>query len=374
VGILEQPWNKTTRILAFLGIVVVLILAFWYFSGIISPVVIAAIFAYVLHPAVDFLTTKTKISHSRGVFIVYVVSLLLIAALLAWLTPELIQQLRVLVLELEELQIFYAEFLTKPVVVFGETIYLDQYLPALSTNTTDFVTPVFENVGTIVTIVTKNFLATLIILVSTYYFLADGHRIQPLVEQLVPENDREDIHYLYEQLRHVWADYLRSQLVFMFVVGLVDSIVWLAIGLPGAIILGFLTGVTSFVHEIGAIVSGILSVLAALIGGSNFLAMSNFWFAVLVFGLYMVLTGIKNIWIRPIVVGRHVHLHAGVVFVVVIAALIFHGALAAFLVIPVLVSLLVVGRYLRRQILGLPPFPPSQDPAQYFILSEKSQD
>jgi len=345
-------------------------LGFWYFSGIISPVVIAAILAYVLHPAVDFLTAKTKVSHQVGVVIVYVISLLLIAALLAWLTPELIHQTRILISEVEKLQIFYADFISKPVVVFGETVYPDQYLPPLSADTSDFMAPVFENVGTIVEIVTKNFLATLIILVSTYYFLADGHRIQPLVERLAPKDYREDIHFLYEQLRHVWADYLRSQLVFMFVVGLVDSIVWLAIGLPGAIILGFLTGLTSFVHEIGAIVSGILSVLAALIGGSNFLTMSNFWFAVLVFVLYMILTGIKNIWIRPIVVGRHVHLHAGVVFVVVIAALIFHGALAAFLVVPVLVSLLVVGRYLRRRILGLPPFPPSQDPSQYFTLSE----
>jgi hypothetical protein len=56
------------------------------------------------------------------------------------------------------------------------------------------------------------------------------------------------------------------------------------------------------------------------------------------------------------------------VFVVVIAALIFHGALAAFLVVPVLVSLLVIGRYLRRRILNLPPFPEGQDPSSYFSI------
>ena len=154
----------------------------------------------------------------------------------------------------------------------------------------------------------------------------------------------------------------------MFVVGLVDSIVWLIIGLPGAIILGTLTGITSFVHEIGAIVSGVLSVLAALIGGSSYLQISNIWFAVLVLVLYLVLTAIKNIWLRPVIIGRHVHLHAGVVFVVVIAALVSHGALAAFLVVPVLISIFVIGRYLRRRIFGLPPFPEGQDPTQYFSI------
>ena len=83
----------------------------------------------------------------------------------------------------------------------------------------------------------------------------------------------------------------------------------------------------------------------------------------------MILTGVKNIWLRPVIVGRHVHLHAGIVFVVVIAALVFHGPLSAFLVVPVLVSLLVIGRYLRRRILGLPPFPPGQDPSSYFKVS-----
>ena len=77
-----------------------------------------------------------------------------------------------------------------------------------------------------------------------------------------------------------------------------DAIAWLAIGLPGAIFLGLFTGLTSFVHEIGAIVSGVLSVMVAILEGSNFLAMSNFWFAVLVFILYMILTGIKNIYVN----------------------------------------------------------------------------
>jgi len=354
--------------IAFLGIAVALVGMLWYFRGVLSPVVIAAIFAYVLHPAVDILVSRTRLSYQMGVLIVYVVSLIVVAALLAWLTPVMIQQIGILLNEMETLQSLYVEFISKPIVLFGETVLPALFLPPLPESSTNLLTPVLENVGAIVEGVTKNFLSTMIILVGTYYFLADGHKIQAWVVRLAPADHREDLEHLYAQLGHVWADYLRSQLVFMFVVGLVDSIVWLAIGLPGAIVLGFLTGLTSFVHEIGAIVSGILSVLAALIGGSSFLPMSNFWFAVLVFILYMILTAIKNIWIRPIVVGRHVHLHAGIVFVVVIAALIFHGALAAFLVVPVLVSMLVIGRYLRRRILGLPPFPEGADPSAYFFV------
>lgn len=362
-------WSKESRYLALVGVILGLIGVVWYFRGVINPLMVAAIVAYLLHPAVDFLANRTRMSYSLSVVVVYVISLLLVAAGLALLTPVLVNQVQAIELDLESLLVYYETFLSTPIVILGWHIHPEQFLPQLPTISTDLITPFMDNLFAFVEAVTKNSIWVLVVLVSVYYFLQEGHKIQKWIVQIAPDTYRSDLNHLYEQLRHIWSDYLRSQLVFMFVVGLVDSIVWLVIGLPGAILLGFLTGITSFVHEIGAIVSGVFSVLAALIGGSSFLPMSNLWFAVLVFILYMILTGIKNIWLRPVIVGRHVHLHAGVVFVVVIGALVFHGPLAAFLVVPVLVSLLVLGRYLRRRILGLPPFPEGQDPSSYFSIS-----
>jgi predicted PurR-regulated permease PerM len=361
-----QHWSKETRNLALIGIILSLIGVAWYFREIINPLIIAAIFAYVLHPGVDFLASRTRLSHTAAVLVVYVTSLLLLVTVFAVLTPVLVNQIRAIEVDLEGLLAYYNNFITTPVYIGGWVILPGQFLPQPPQVSTDLLTPVMNNILAILGAVTKNFLWVMIVLVSVYYFLQDGHKIQTWIVRLPTDEYRDDIIHLYQQLRHVWSDYLRSQLVFMFVVGLVDSIVWLAVGLPGAIILGFLTGITSFVHEIGAMVSGVFSVLAAFIGGSSIFHLSNFWFSVLVFLLYLILTGIKNIWLRPVIIGRHVHIHAGIVFVVVIVALIFHGALAAFLVVPVLVSLLVIGRYVRRRLLGLPPFPDGQDPSSYF--------
>lgn len=364
-----RTWSKEARYLALVAVLMGLVGVLWYFSGIVTPLIIAAIFAYLLHPAVEFLNSRTRLSASLAVVIVYVTSLLLLVALLALTMPLLVNQVRAIELDLESLANLYAQFAATPYVILGTTVLPGQFLPPIPAFSTDLLTPLAENLLSIMAGLTKNFIWVLVVMVSLYYFLQDGHKIQAAILHLAPDAYRSDVRYLYEQLRHVWSDYLRSQIVFMFVVGLVDSIIWLAIGLPGAVVLGFLTGITSFVHEIGAIVSGVLSVLAALIGGSSFLRISNLWFAVLVFILYLILTGVKNIWLRPVIVGRHVHMHAGIVFVVVVAALIFHGPLSAFLVVPVLISLMVIGRYLRRRILGLPPFPPGQDPGSYFTMT-----
>ncbi len=359
-------WSKEVRIIAFVGAVIGALALIWFFRGIINPLVIAALFAYVISPAIDFLLEKTRFSRVFAVLIVYLVAILVLLAIPAVLVPVVINQAQTMNLDLVVLVENYEAFVTRPIYVMQWTIYPNQFLPEIHEVPANLLNPVAEFTLAFVETITTNLIWVLVVLVSIYYFLLDGYRLVPWLARVVPQDYRPDFDHLVAQLRHVWSDYLRSQLAFMFVVGLVDSIVWLAIGLPGALFLGFLTGLTSFVHEIGAIVSGVLSVSVALLVGSHYLPLSNFWFAVLVLVLYLILTAIKNVWIRPVIVGRHVHLHSGVVFVVILAALIFYGALAAFIAVPVFVSLLVIGRYLRRRILGLPPFPDGLEPSDYF--------
>ena len=368
-----KHWSKEARIFAFLILISIAVGVMWFLRGVLGPLVLAALFAYVLKPLVDFLVDKTKLKHVGAVGIVYFSALLLLIAILVVLTPVMISQIRALELDFAGLVQLYDEIRISPLEILDKSILPGQFLPEIPDISVDIFTPLAENTLKAVEIITKNFFWVLLIMVAMYYFLRDGGKLRQWVVGLAPEEYQQDAFNLSEQLNQVWSDYLRSQLAFMFVVGLVDALVWLAIGLPGAIILGFLTGLFSFVHEIGAIFSGVLSVLAALIGGSSVMNISNNWFALIVFVLYMILTMIKNVWIRPIIVGKHVHLHSGVVFVIVLAALIFYGALAAFIAVPVFVSLLVLGKYLRRRILGLSPFPEGQNPRMYYFSEVKSE-
>jgi predicted PurR-regulated permease PerM len=55
--------------------------------------------------------------------------------------------------------------------------------------------------------------------------------------------------------------------------------------------------------------------------------------------------------------GRSVQMHEGVAFMAIVGGVVYGGVLGALIVVPVLASLGVVGRYLRQRILGLEPFP-----------------
>ena len=136
----------------------------------------------------------------------------------------------------------------------------------------------------------------------------------------------------------------------MAIVGVMFTLAWLAIGLPGALILGIITGVLTIIPDLGPAIAAILAAVVALFEGSTFLNISNFWFAVLVIGIYLLLINIKGIWIRPRIFARSVHMHDGIVFIAIMAAVVLQGILGALVIVPVLASLGVLGRYVYHQL------------------------
>jgi len=154
-------------------------------------------------------------------------------------------------------------------------------------------------------------------------------------------------------MKQIWQGYLRENLALMLITGVLFTIAWLAIGLPGAFILVIITGVLTIIPDLGPAIAAALATVVALFEGSTYLDISNYWFAVLVLGIYMLLINIKGIWIRPRIFARSVHMHDGIVFIAIMAAVVLQGILGALVIVPVLDSVGVLGRYIYRQLMGL---------------------
>jgi predicted PurR-regulated permease PerM len=128
------------------------------------------------------------------------------------------------------------------------------------------------------------------------------------------------------------------------------------------LILGVLTGLLNIVPELGPFVAAMLAFIVALVEGSYFLPLSNIWFGVLTIGLYLALNYIKTIWIQPRVLGYTVNMHEGLVFVAIVVAILVQGVLLVLIIVPVLASAMVIGKYVRRRILGQQPFYERKEP------------
>ena len=157
--------------------------------------------------------------------------------------------------------------------------------------------------------------------------------------------------------------HLRSQLLLMLFVGVLTGLGSAAIGLRHAVLLGLVAGGLDLIPSLGPIVAMVVATAIAWFEGSVYLPLSKGWFAIAVIALYTLVQQVENIWLQPRIMGHRLRLHPGLVFVAVTGALTLAGALVALIIVPLLASAGVVGRYVHRRILGLEPWPDAVETA-----------
>ncbi len=352
-----NAWGSSKNrygLLVALGLLLVGI-AYWLRAA-FKPLLLAALIAYLLYPLVYVLHTRFRIRRKVAANLVYFITLAVLIALPATLVPVLADELQTLVDDLLRIVDQVGEVLAKPFFVLGITFHLQALVPAFKDTLTSFLTPLPQDAWHLLETTSTNALWFLVIVVGVYYLLTSWEEIREWLIHLAPPAYQYDVRRLYEEIRAVWMAYLRGQLTLMLIVAVTFALIWSIIGLPGALILGILGGLFSIIPDVGPFLATVLAVIVALLEGSTWIPWDNIWFAALVAGLYIVLINVKNIWLRPYILGRSVHMHEGLVFIVIIAAVVSTGILGAFLVVPVLASAAVLARYLWRRLLGLPPF------------------
>ena len=336
-------------------------LALCYVREMIAPLAIAGLLAYVMNPVVDLLAQRPRFPRSLAIWIVFLALLGLAAFLSTLIIPVLLDEIATLTSDLDTSLAAAQEFLAKPIKLLQWEIRLDRFLPDVSGMLSEQLTGLPENVLKIIESTTTNLIRFLIIVAATYYLLQDWVRLRDWLLSVPPTSYQPVTRQIYQEVKGVWNGYLRGNLVLMVIVWISFSLAWLAIGLPGALVLGIIAGLLTIIPDLGPAIAGGLAVVVALIEGSSYLPVSNFWFALIVFGLYLLLVNIKSIWLRPRIYGHSVHMHDGIVFVAIMAAVIVQGILGALIVTPLLASLGVVGKYIYRGLLGLPLLEQSPD-------------
>jgi predicted PurR-regulated permease PerM len=247
------------------------------------------------------------------------------------------------------------DFFNEPIMLWGFVLEIGDYFPELENSIANMLSSMPERALHILESTSRNTAWFFVIVVAVYYLLLDWDKIRETIIRQAPPDFRRDARMIFLEIKEIWAAYLRSQIALMAIVGIVFSIVWLAIGLPGALIIGILAGLLTIIPDLGPLIAVIVAIAVALLEGSLYLPLSNFWFSMLVLAIYMVLINLKNIWLRPRLMGRSVHLHEGLVFIAIIAAVLLQGILGAIIVVPVIASVLAIGRYLKAGIMGYGP-------------------
>ena len=342
------------RTWAWLGGLVVSLAALYLLRGVLLPFVAGMAVAYFLDPACDWLEKK-GCSRTLATVIITGVFFLVAGALLVLIAPLAYGQ----VVEFFDKLPGYVVAIKEKAAPLASV--LEQYLGDVGSYTGDAVGWVVSVAGNL--LARLDALASLVSLlvitpIVSFYLLRDWDHLVAKVDGWLPRARAEVIREQLRLIDRTLAGFVRGQVTVCLALGLFYGIGLTAVGLDFGFIIGFATGLVSFVPYFGMLMGFIVGMALAI---AQFDAWTSVALVAAVFAVGQVIEG--NV-LTPKLVGERVGLHA----VWIIFALLSGGALFGFvgilLAVPVAAVIGVLARfgvdqYLRSPLYlaGAPPPP-----------------
>jgi predicted PurR-regulated permease PerM len=168
---------------------------------------------------------------------------------------------------------------------------------------------------------------TLIALFCTFFFLLDGRGVWSWLVRLLPVRSRESVHQAGRRGLVTIGAYVRTQILVAGVDAIGIGIGAAVLRVPLALPLAILVFIGSFVPIVGALVTGAVAVLVALV--------ANGWVSALVMlGVVIAVQQIEGHVLQPLLMGHAVSLHPVAVFLAVAAGSFTAGIVGALFAVP----------------------------------------
>jgi predicted PurR-regulated permease PerM/phosphoglycolate phosphatase-like HAD superfamily hydrolase len=359
----STEWSRTTKRLVVVGLIIALLLAAYLFRALLPPVAIAMVLAYVLKPLVDLLERRAGLPRLLAVILVFLALLVLIVTIPVTSVPYVVDRVARINLDLQRLSDDLVAFLSQPIVILDVAFSLQDLVGDVRGALQDLLRPFATQTVSLLFNVASSLLWLLSIFVISFYLVKDADRFRDFLDRMAPPGQAEELGRLRDEIGLVWRAFFRGQVLLGVIIGLVVWVAMVAVGLPNAGLMGLVAGVLEVIPTLGPVLATIPALLIALFRGSIYLPLSNFWFAVLVVGIYAIIQQTENAYLVPRIMGRRLQLHAVVVFVGVLAGGLLAGAVGVLLAAPVIATLRVLLSYVYAKLLDLEPFPPVEEEA-----------
>lgn len=329
-------WAWRVAIIAIVG--GALILALRELSLVVVPVLVAALLASLMTPVVTWLHRR-RVPRALAAALTMLVSFGAVGALLTLAGRAVGTGIADLADEAIAGLYAFIEWLGEgPLEISQEQLegYLDEGLTQLQENVQSIVTGAIS----VTTTVGQFFAGMLIALFVLFFFLRDGRTIWTWVVGLCPQAARAKIDGSALRGWISLGQYARMQILVAFIDGVGIGVgAWL-LGVPLALPLGVLVFVGSFIPIVGAVLTGSVAVLVALVSGDIWTAV---WMLVIVLGVQQVEGNV----LQPFLMGRALKLHPVAVLLAVTAGTVLGGIVGALLAVPVIAAANSVMLYLH---------------------------
>lgn len=208
----------------------------------------------------------------------------------------------------------------------------------------------------------------LLMLFALYFYLTDGTRIWQFLVSLLPREGRRQTDVAGRRAWTTLSAYVRAVPVVAFVDAVGIGAGAAILGVPFAIPIAIITFVGAFIPVVGAIITGILAVLIALVT-------KGFVTALILLAVVFAVQQVESYLLQPLLLGRAVQLHPLAVVTVIAAGLVLAGVVGGVLAVPLLAMAVTFIRSLNSgpddgEALPVPWVPDGQDPADVLVDAE----
>lgn len=309
---------------------------------VVFPVLLALLLASVLWPPTAWL--RRSMPPALAATVVLLGAVVLLFGTLGALAPSVTSQIADIASQaaggLRELQGY----------VTGEPLNLessqvDAAVDAVTQRLQSSASTIGAGVLTGVTAVGSALVTGALVLILTFFFLKDGPRFLPWLDGIIGQSAARHANVVLARSWSTLGSFIQGQAL----VGLVDALLigvgLVVCGVPLALPLAVLTFFGGFVPIIGAFVVGALAVLIALVT-------KGLTTALIILAIIVAVQQIEGNVLQPILQGKSLRLHPGVVILAVAAGSALYGVAGAFLSVPVAAVAAVVLRYLSEVLDG----------------------
>lgn len=311
--------------------------------SILTPFILAGVFAYILNPFVNFLTHKIKLPRALSVLVIYILIISLLGFITVRIGSALSRESRELTRESK--------------LILKEAEYQIEFLPDWAQEAAHDIIDSFRTFtiipqGRVISIFSGAFgrlVNVFVFILAAFYFLKDGNRFLERANNLIPDGYRAEVDTLGKKINKVLGDYLRGQVLLVL---LMSTVTWIALSLLGvrfALVIAIFTGFAELVPWIGPLTAGTVAVTVALFDGVPTLGMPPMMEGLVVASVYFLLRQLEDFLVIPQLMGRLTKLHPLVVLFVVLAGSHIYGALGLVLAVPVSASLRILFEYLWQK-------------------------
>lgn len=318
------------RILVILAAVAALLLLMWQLRVIVVPVALAVILTALLLPAVDRLDQR-GMPRGGAVALVLLGGLGLFGGILTFVVSQFISGLPGLVAEVTRSIDNATNWLIDgPAHLSREQIDKagDTAAAALRDNQEKLTSGALSTAATLTEIVT----GALLTLFTLIFLLSGGRGIYACLTKIVPAGSRDRVRDAGRAGFGSLIGYVRAT----FLVALVDAVgigAGLAIlGVPLALPLASLVFLGAFVPLIGAVLTGFVAVVVALLA-------KGFIYALITLGLIFAVQQLESHVLQPLLMGRAVSIHPLAIVLAIAAGAVSAGIIGALLSVPLLAFL-----------------------------------